>query len=107
MTLPAPAYKHSFDGILAPRTPNWNATGLDQHHWLVRSQPGMSVEQVMHSDELYRARLRSLLSVDDLVEDLVRDLTVLKVLDSTIIVFTSDHGFRWDNLVCQKEVEYL
>ena len=94
VTLPAPAYKHSFDGILAPRTPNWNATGLDQHHWLVRSQPGMSVEQVMHSDEFYRARLRSLLSVDDLVEDLVRDLTILKVLDSTVIVFTSDHGFQ-------------
>ena len=94
VTLPAPAYKHSFDGIRAPRTPNWNATGLDQHHWLVRTQPGMSAEQLSHSDELYRARLRSLLSLDDLVEDLVTDLTTLDVLDSTIIMFTSDHGFQ-------------
>ena len=47
-TLPAPAYKHSFDGILHPAHQigmqlDWiNTTGCV-------SQPGSSVEQVMHS----------------------------------------------------------
>ena len=32
---------------------------------MIRTQPPMTEEQADHTDELYRARLRSLLSVDD------------------------------------------
>ena len=89
-------YNHTFPlaTTRAPRTPNWNLTGLTDHHWLVRSQPGMTDLQVEKSDALYAHRLRSLLSVDDLVASLCDTLARLDVLDSTVIAFTSDHGFQ-------------
>merc|ERR1712159_19115 len=54
----------------------------------------MTAEQAMRSDDLYRARHLSLLSVDDLVQDVVTKLTDEGVIDNTYLLFTSDHGFR-------------
>ena len=70
VTLAAPWYNDTFPGLKAPRTPNWNASCPD-HHWLIRQQPPMTAEQALHSDDLYRHRFQSLLSVDDMVEGLV------------------------------------
>lgn len=98
ITLEAPWYNNTFSTTTtpAPRTPNWNATGsvVADHHWLIRQQPGMTEEQVQRSDALYAHRLNALLSVDDLVSDLVSTLNQLDVLDNTVIAFTSDHGFQ-------------
>jgi hypothetical protein len=46
------------------------------------------------SDYVYRRRLQALLSVDDLVGDIVNKLTSLKLLDNTYIIYTSDNGFH-------------
>ena len=96
VAVPAPWYNSSalFAGERPPRTPNWNASCPD-HHWLVASQPPMTREQADRSDELFRARLRSLLSVDDLVAGVVDALEASQRLDDTFVVFTSDHGFRF------------
>ncbi|KAH8052198.1 sulfuric ester hydrolase [Aureococcus anophagefferens] len=96
VAVPAPWYNSSalFAGEKPPRTPNWNASCPD-HHWLVASQPPMTREQAHRSDELFRARLRSLLSVDDLVAGVVDALEASQRLDDTFVVFTSDHGFRF------------
>jgi N-acetylglucosamine-6-sulfatase len=45
-------------------------------------------------DQLYQSRLKTLLSVDDLVRDLVTTLEDLGVLNNTYILFTSDNGYR-------------
>ena len=94
ISTPAPWYK-DVDVIekYAPRTLNYNASCPD-HHWLVRQQQPLTDEQGQHIDELYQSRLRTLLSVDDLVEDLVQTLEKYRVLDNTYIVFTSDNGYR-------------
>src|SRR6185436_20600727 len=42
---------------------------------------------------VYRARLASLLAVDDLVERLVNALADTGQLERTVILFTSDNGF--------------
>jgi hypothetical protein len=86
----APWYNDSaiFGNIKAPRTPNWNQSCPD-HHWLVRSQPPMTAEQESRSDELFRARWRALLSVDDLVDALVATLEKGGTLATTYIIFTS------------------
>ena len=96
MAIPAPWYNDSaiYASEAPPRTPNWNASCPD-HHWLVSSQPPMTAEQADRSDELFRTRLRSLISVDDLVEALVSDLDRRGVLDETFVLFTSDHGFQF------------
>ena len=78
----------------APRTPNYNASCPD-HHWLVSQQPPLTELEANKVDELYTSRLRTLISVDDLVEDLVATLDNLGVLDNTYILFTSDNGYRF------------
>ena len=78
----------------APRTPNYNASCPD-HHWLVRQQPPLTELEATKVDELYTSRLRTLLSVDDLVDDLIATLSDLGVLDNTYIIFTSDNGYRF------------
>lgn len=92
----APWYNRSdlFPGIQAPRTPNWNASCPD-HHYLIRSQPPMTDEEALRSDALYRARWLALLSVDDLVDEVVGEMERQGVADNTYFIFTSDHGYHF------------
>ena len=110
MTIPAPWYNHTqIKETYAPRTPNYNYTGdtydydttatidtttptSSNHHWLIHQQLPLTKLQVNKVDELYVSRLKSLLSVDDLVEELITTLDELQVLDNTYILFTSDNG---------------
>jgi len=43
-------------------------------------------------DALYQDRLETLLSVDDLVGEVVTTLQTIGVLDNTYIFYNSDHG---------------
>ena len=45
-------------------------------------------------DELYRNRLRSLQSVDDMIGDLITTLRDTGKLDNTYFIYTSDNGFH-------------
>ena len=45
-------------------------------------------------DTLYQDRLETLLSVDDLVGELVTTLQTAGVLDNTYIFYNSDHGMH-------------
>lgn len=94
VAIPAPWYKNTYKDIKPPRTPNWNYT-CTTCHWLIRTQPKMTLKQCEKSDELYRTRLQSLLSVDDLVNDVIHKLIDLNIDTSTYIIFTSDHGFQF------------
>lgn len=94
MAIPAPWYQNTtLVEQLAPRTPSYNYSGTN-HHWLVRTQPPLTTLEAQKVDELYVSRLKTLLSVDDLVHDLVHELDRLEVLDNTYVIFTSDHGYR-------------
>lgn len=100
MATPAPWYTDAAvlpNETEAPRTPNYNLSCPD-HHWLVRTQPPLTLQQGEKVDELYQSRLRTLLSVDDIVVALVDLLRSHNVLDNTYIVFTSDHGYRLGQL---------
>ncbi|KAL3917235.1 MAG: hypothetical protein SGILL_004805 [Bacillariaceae sp.] len=92
---PAPWYRNtSISEQAAPRTPNYNYSGSPDHHWLVRSQGPITQEEGQHIDALYVSRLKTLISVDDLVEELVLKLDRWGVLNNTYVVFTSDNGYR-------------
>ncbi|XP_070558489.1 N-acetylglucosamine-6-sulfatase-like isoform X2 [Ptychodera flava] len=90
----APQYVKNFTNKKAPRTPSYNKHGSDKH-WLVRSQktPMLNVS-VQDTDDIFRKRWRTLLSVDDLVEGVVNTLQDKKLLDNTYIVFSSDNGYH-------------
>lgn len=101
---PAPWYMNEFANISAPRTPNYNSWA-SHHHYLVRSQPPMTAQDDSYVDNLFRYRSRSLLSVDDIVKDIVNMLTKYGEIDNTYIVFTSDHGYQLGQFRMRTEKE--
>ena len=54
----------------------------------------MSAELINGSDTLWAHRLRALMSVDDLVGDIMDLLSSRGALDNTYIIYTSDHGYH-------------
>ncbi|MGH3146919.1 MAG: sulfatase family protein [Rubrobacter sp.] len=92
--IPAERHKDEFPGIKVPRPPSFNERDMgDKVRW-VRTGPRFSGKEVREMDSLYRDRLRSMLSVDDMIGRLVKELGKNGELDNTYIVFTSDHGFH-------------
>jgi len=92
---PAPQYTNNFNTSKAPRTKNFGVAGGETKHWLIRkAKHPMSSTSVEFLDELFRNRWRTLLSVDDLVNQVVSALDKRKVLDNTYIIFTSDNGYH-------------
>ena len=49
-------------------------------------------------DEIFRNRWRTLLSVDDLVDSVLGRLSSMSgLLEKTVVIFTSDHGYHLGN----------
>ncbi|GES21475.1 sulfatase [Acrocarpospora pleiomorpha] len=90
----APRHEKAFPGARAPRTP-----AFDQHDvsaepaWLRKRKP-LSESAIDSIDSQYRDRLRAMLGVDDLVGDLVTELTRTGKLADTYLFLTSDNGFH-------------
>jgi arylsulfatase A-like enzyme len=99
--LPAPWYQNatippSANGNgAAPRFPNFN-TGWEGKHFQVNNgvDKPMSADLIAGSDLLWARRLRTLMSVDDLVRDAIALLEAKGALDNTYVIFTSDHGYH-------------
>lgn len=90
----APQYQNSFKNTKAPRNPNFNVHGKDKH-WLIRqAKTPMSNSSIQFLDDAFRGRWQTLLSVDDLVEKIVKRLEVRGELNNTYIFFTSDNGYH-------------
>ena len=49
---------------------------------------------VSYIDDFYRARLQALQGVDEIVEQVVKQLTDAELLDDTYIIYSSDNGFH-------------
>lgn len=91
---PAPWYDNApLPSELAPRTPNWGVASPEKH-WLVASRPPLDAVMTNYSDELYARRLRTLLSVDDILTDLFALLNATGTADNTYVLYTSDHGYN-------------
>ena len=91
---PAPRYVGFFADMMAPRPPSFNEADMsDKPTWL-RSKPLLTPTQIDKIDALYRARLETMLAVDDMVAALVEALGDTGQLNNTFIFFTSDNGFH-------------
>jgi len=90
---PAPWYENEFPNQVAPRTPNWNNVGTDKH-WLIASNSPMDNQTIDASDTLFRKRWRTVLSVDDMIADIVAAVDSIGELNNTYFFFSSDHGFN-------------
>ena len=91
---PAAWYADRYNDAKAPKTPNYNKSDSNKHAF-VGTNPFITENASWWIDQLYRDRLRSLLSVDDLVKDIVELLNQYPTeMDNTYILYTSDHGYH-------------
>lgn len=87
---PGPNYQGRFDEERLPRPPSFNEADVSDKPAYAQVPPRTDIGQMT---SLYRARLASLLPVDDLVKRVVKALQRTGELSDTYIVFTSDNGY--------------
>ena len=90
---PAPRHQGAFADEPLPRKPSFNEANVADKPPHVRKRPRLGKSGIDDVVEVHRARLASLLAVDDLVGRLVGALVETGEIHHTVIVFTSDNGF--------------
>jgi N-acetylglucosamine-6-sulfatase len=90
----APRHAGLFADAPLPRTASFNEEDVSDKSAEVRNRPRVGPRMVRTLEDLYRRRLRSLQSVDDLVDSMVTVLRQTGQLDHTYIVYASDNGFH-------------
>ncbi|THU90363.1 arylsulfatase precursor [Dendrothele bispora CBS 962.96] len=87
---PAPGDENLFDGVTAPRTPNFNVQGGVS--W-VKGLKQLNGTVIAYIDHVYRQRLRVMQAVDDLVDSIVQQVEDAGIADNTYIIYASDNGY--------------
>jgi N-acetylglucosamine-6-sulfatase len=91
---PAPRYAHRFRNTALPHPPSFDEADVSDKPRFVRNTPRLSDKRISEMRNLHRNRLASMLSVQDLVEDVIAELRKEGELDDTYIFFTSDNGYH-------------
>ena len=94
-----PAPQYNFTNLQAERTPNWNWTRLDTGGINTKGQIYNDVRPFNQYvaniiDQIYSQRIGVMMSVDDMVEELYLKVDDLGLMDDTIWIYTSDHGYH-------------
>jgi N-acetylglucosamine-6-sulfatase len=89
----AARHQNAFSQEPLPRPPSFNESDVSHKPAFIRKLPLFSASDIQQITSRYRAVLASLLAVDDLVARVVNELAATGVLDSTVIIVTSDNGF--------------
>jgi N-acetylglucosamine-6-sulfatase len=92
--IPAPRHEGLFADLQAPRTDSFNEAEVSDKPDGVKFQPPLTADQIDDMDELYRDRLRSLQSVDEMIATMFSALEASGQLDNTYVIFTSDNGYH-------------
>lgn len=90
---PAPRHKGTFANRRLPRPPSFNEADMSDKPRHLRRLKRFDADMIAKLTRNYRARLESLLSVDDAVARIVKTLAARGELDNTLIIFTSDNGW--------------
>jgi arylsulfatase A-like enzyme len=77
-----------------PRPPSFDEADVSDKPRFIRNLPRLSKNKVSNMRSLHQKRLASMLSVEDLLDDVVATLRRTGELDNTYIFFTSDNGFH-------------
>lgn len=91
---PVPASRHAATAFSATHNPSWNEADVsDKPKWLRDTVPAqMTGAQQTYADEYDVASKRALLAVDEMLYDVVRQLTALGLIDRTVIIVCADNG---------------
>ena len=91
--VPALRHANAYPDAIAPRTPSFDEADIsDKPEWL-QVAPRLTDKDLARIDRLHRARLRSLLSIDDMLDEIIRALAETGLDRSTYLIFTSDNGY--------------
>lgn len=88
--IPAPRHKGLFADVELPRRASFDEQKIDRK---AIKAPRLSKPTVAELTGRYRAELKSLQAVDEMVEAIVAALKEAGKFDDTVIVYTSDNGF--------------
>jgi arylsulfatase A-like enzyme len=89
----APADQDKFQTLRQPRTPAFNTHPANAPRWLA-ARPTLTAKQIARGQQIFRARVRCVQSVDRLLAHLQATLQDVNQLANTIFVFSSDNGFH-------------
>ena len=92
-TPPPYAVDPSLSHIRAPRDPIYGTLAQDKHAF-ISTEPPIDDADAMAIEDEHTRRLQSLVSVDDIVRDVVTFLRDAGEWERTIFLFTSDHGYN-------------
>jgi arylsulfatase A-like enzyme len=91
---PAPRHRGLFDRAELPRGAAFDEDDVSDKPDPVRERSRLTALDLLHMQGIYRNRLRSLQSVDEMVEAIVDELGRLGELDDTYLIYTSDNGWH-------------
>ncbi|MGI9255186.1 MAG: sulfatase family protein [Thermomicrobiales bacterium] len=91
--VPAPRHASAFPGAKAERSPAFNEADVSDKPSYVSSLPSLTPAAIAEADRFERARLQSLLSVDEAIVRVVDSLRQTGRLGNTSIFVMSDNGF--------------
>ncbi len=92
--VPAPRHADLFADLQAPRTESFNEMDVLDKPDSIKYDPPLTAEQIEDIDFLYRRRIQSMQSVDEMIARLFNGLEETGQLDNTYIIFTSDNGYH-------------
>ena len=95
--IPQDKWKSSFGDAKVPRNPDWNPSEVKMGASWILELPEQNQTTIDLEDELYRARVRVLAGIDDMVAELIASLEKHDMLDNTYIVYTTDNGYHIGN----------
>eukprot|EP01062_Namystynia_karyoxenos_P056849 TRINITY_DN47774_c0_g1_i1.p1 TRINITY_DN47774_c0_g1~~TRINITY_DN47774_c0_g1_i1.p1 ORF type:complete len:549 (+),score=210.56 TRINITY_DN47774_c0_g1_i1:81-1727(+) len=89
-------YWHPSWPATEPRPVSWNASAESRqnHHKVIARAPLINPGEAEQITLSFKDRWRTLMSVDDVISDVVRLTEELKVLEHTYFFYSSDHGFQ-------------
>ena len=90
-------YQSQFATVPLPQPPNFNEADVSDKPAWVRSRQLAGKTAIDNMEQVYRKRLRSMLSVEDLLRQTIATLQETGELDNTYIFFTSDNGYHLGN----------
>ena len=90
---PAPRHVGAFANEPMVKSPAYNEADVSDKPASIQERPRLEEADTARIEKTYRARLGSLLAVDDAVVRLVEALRQTQQLDNTVLVFTSDNGW--------------
>jgi len=93
-----------------PRPETWNcsAESRNDHHGNIATQPMITEQCADYVTKSFKDRWRTLMSVDDVIDEVVQLVEDMGVADNTYFMYSSDHGFQLGelNILLDKRQHY-